>query len=203
MATTSTVNFTDMLDRAITDPGTISTAYSLFHGYSLGNQLLAMMQCASRNIEPGPIACFNRWKELGRHVRKGEKAIELCMPITGKRTTEHTDETGQVTTEEATFQRFVFRRNWFTLSQTEGEPFTPPTMPDWNRTRALTALQVTEEAFGVAIARNGDDQIYVTGESWLRPRGDPERSYQRPPGTEIVQVAGGPAEGRLEPAQVT
>ena len=50
-------------------------------------------------------------------------------------------------------------------------------------------------AFGVAIARNGDDEIYVAGESWLRPRGDRERSHQRPPGAEIVQVRGRPGGG--------
>jgi hypothetical protein len=32
-----------------------------------------------------PIASFNRWKELGRHVKRGEKAITLCMPVTCKR----------------------------------------------------------------------------------------------------------------------
>jgi hypothetical protein len=45
----------------------------------------AMMQCAIRGIEPGPLASFNRWKELGRHVKKGEKALTLCMPVTCKR----------------------------------------------------------------------------------------------------------------------
>ena len=39
----------------------------------------------ARGIPLGPIASFNRWKELGRHVKRGEKAIELCMPVTLKR----------------------------------------------------------------------------------------------------------------------
>jgi hypothetical protein len=77
-----------------TDPGTISAAYTAFHSYSLGNQILAMIQCHARGIPLGPLASFNRWKELGRHVRKGEKAIELCMPITCKLAIETTDASG-------------------------------------------------------------------------------------------------------------
>jgi antirestriction protein ArdC len=43
----------------------------------LGNQLLALSQCMARGIQPGPIATFQRWKELGRYVRRGEKAITV------------------------------------------------------------------------------------------------------------------------------
>jgi hypothetical protein len=42
----------DLLVRAVSEPGTISTAYTAFHGDSIGNQLLALMQCAERGIEP-------------------------------------------------------------------------------------------------------------------------------------------------------
>jgi N-terminal domain of anti-restriction factor ArdC len=28
-----------------------------------------------RGIQPGPLATFPKWKELGRHVKKGEKAL--------------------------------------------------------------------------------------------------------------------------------
>ena len=92
MPTTNTQpDFAALLATATTDPGTISAAYSAFHSYSLGNQILAMIQCHARGIPLGPLASFNRWKELGRYVRKGEKAIELCMPITCKRTIETVD----------------------------------------------------------------------------------------------------------------
>lgn len=75
----------DLLRKAVNEPGVISTAYCRFHSYSLGNQLLALAQCEARGIEPGPLATFPRWKDLGRYVRKGEKALTLCMPITIKR----------------------------------------------------------------------------------------------------------------------
>src|SRR5689334_6407849 len=66
---------------AVSKPGIISEAYSRFWSYSSGNQLLALFQCLSRGIEPGPIHTFVGWRELGRSVRKGEKALTLCMPV--------------------------------------------------------------------------------------------------------------------------
>ena len=144
MAPTNTVpNFAALLDRAMNEPGQLHAAYSMFHGYSLGNQLTAMAQCAAREIRIGPIASFRRWKELGRHVSKGQKAIALCMPVTCKRKSESEDE------PDATFTRFVYRNNWFVLAQTEGEPYTPPALPGWDRARAMTALEVTETPFTV------------------------------------------------------
>ena len=83
--TPGTPQFADLLSRALTEPGVVSRAYSAFYGYSVGNQLLAFVQCNEREIPPGPIATFMGWKEKGRCVRKGEKAIMLCMPITAKR----------------------------------------------------------------------------------------------------------------------
>lgn len=140
-------DFAALLEKAVTEPGTISAAYFAFHGYSLGNQLLAMFQCEARGIQLGPIASFNGWKERGRHVRKGEKAIELCMPVTCKRAVEQTDHDGRTEPDQATFTRFIYRRNWFVLSQTEGATYDAPTLPDWNRARALQALNVTEQPF--------------------------------------------------------
>lgn len=132
-------NFTALLEQALVTPGTIGAAYRAFHGYSLGNQLLASFQCAAREIPIGPLASFNRWKELGRHVSKGQKAIELCMPITMKRE----GEAG----EDVTFTRFIFRRNWFVLAQTEGADYQPVDLPAWDKASALIALDITETPF--------------------------------------------------------
>jgi hypothetical protein len=76
--------FSQLLNEAIETPGLIHQAYTAFHGYSIGNQLLALFQCTARGIQPGPIATFMGWKDKGRSVRKGEKAIQLCMPVTCK-----------------------------------------------------------------------------------------------------------------------
>src|SRR5207249_6475303 len=135
------VNFTELLNEAVTKPGTLMRAYSLFWNYSLGNQLLALFQAHKRGMTLGPIASFNRWKELGRHVKRGEKAIELCMPVTVKRTVTETGPDGNDVETEVPFKRFVFRRNWFMLSQTDGAEYQMPAIPAWDRTRALTALK--------------------------------------------------------------
>ena len=132
--------FADLLARAVTEAGIVSQAYSAFHGFSLGNQLLAFVQCAERDIEPGPIATFMGWKDKARYVRKGEKALTLCMPITVKRR-DDAEETPE------TFTRFIFRPNWFVLAQTDGQPFEPLPLPTWDAARALTALDITEEPF--------------------------------------------------------
>lgn len=155
--TTSATGFAELLKSAVEDPGIVSRAYSAFHGYSIGNQILALVQCAERGITPGPIATFVGWKKKGRHVRKGEKAITLCQPVTGKRQIEGTKDADDSKAE--TFTRFVYRPRWFVLSQTDGAELQPAsTIPAWNQARALETLGVTEEPF---TATNGNCQGYA------------------------------------------
>ena len=142
---TPTASFADLLRSAVTEPGTIWTAYRQFHNYSLGNQLLAWGQCLERGIQPGPMATYPKWKELGRHVCKGAKALTLCQPVTIKRT----DRTDDGTDEAEVFTRFIYKPRWFVLAQTEGQDIEPAPIPSWNRTRALAALEVVEVAFNV------------------------------------------------------
>lgn len=130
-----------LLSEAVSKPGLISTAYSAFHGYSIGNQILALVQCQERGITPGPISTYPGWQAKGRQVRKGEKAITLCMPITAKRKAESEGE------DDALFVRFVFKPHWFCLSQTDGEPIEPIATPAWNRAQAIAALSITEAPF--------------------------------------------------------
>ena len=133
-------------------------AYSNFHNYSFRNSVLAMIQCAERGIAVGPIACFNRWKELGRHVMKGQKAITLCMPMTVTR-----KETAEDGTETKTpFKVFAYKNNWFVLTQTDGEAYEAPAIPAWDRQRALTALEVTEIPFMLS---NGNVQGFAKDRS--------------------------------------
>ena len=145
--------FAALLETALTEPGRVSSAFQAFHGYSLGNQILAMFQCMSRDIPIGPIASFNRWKDLGRHVKKGEKAIELCMPITVKK---GENEAG----EAECFTKFIFRRNWFVMAQTEGAEYSPEPVAGWDKAKALYALLVDEVPF---TAMNGNVQGYAKG----------------------------------------
>src|SRR5262249_8109124 len=137
-------SFADLLQSAVTDPGILSAAYQQFHTYSIGNQLLAWSQCLNRGIQPGPMATYPRWKELGRHVRKSEKAIVLCQPVTVMRKEETTDPEMD---EPDVFTRFVYRPHWFVLAQTDGQELAPMAIPAWDQARALATLQIDEVPF--------------------------------------------------------
>ena len=143
-AAASPLSFAELLGSAVTDPGTLSAAYRHFHTYSLGNQLLAWSQCLARGLQPGPMATYPRWRELGRQVRKGEKAITLCQPVTIKRKladgdAEHDD--------AEVYTRFVYRNGWFVLAQTDGADIAPASIPAWDASRALATLDVAEVPF--------------------------------------------------------
>lgn len=154
------IQFRQLLEEAVSTPGVLMQAYSLSYQYSLGNQILALIQANRRGIPLGPIASFNRWKELGRHVKRGEKAIELCMPVTCKRTVTEQGEDGTDVETQVVFKRFVFRRNWFMLAQTDGQPYQPAAVPTWDGARALSTLSVEEIPFEMM---NGNCQGYATG----------------------------------------
>jgi hypothetical protein len=52
MTTTLTPTFAEQLQKALTEPGILSSAYSRFHLYSLENVLLAWVQCLLRVAHP-------------------------------------------------------------------------------------------------------------------------------------------------------
>ena len=157
-ATLQSPAWSDLLANAVSQPGRIAEAYSRFWNYSAGNQLLALFQCATRGIQPGPIHTFVGWKDLGRYVRKGEKAITLCMPITCKRKAANSEATGQAEAEADTFTRFVYRPHWFVLSQTDGAEYHADPVPGWDEATALAALNITRVPFDMI---NGNVQGYA------------------------------------------
>jgi antirestriction protein ArdC len=149
--------FSKLLSEAVSQPGMISGAYSAFHGYSIGNQLLAWSQCLSREIPLGPIATYKRWSELGRQVKKGSKAISLVMPVTINKRDDNGDKTDDI------FQMFVMRNNWFVLSQTEGDEFKHEVKSaEWDGQKALMTLNITEKSFDLA---DGNCQGYAQSDS--------------------------------------
>ena len=74
-----------LLVEAVNKPGMIMKAYSAFWNYSVGNQILALIQCQLRGIQPGPINTFPKWQTLGRVVKRGEKGIFILAPMIGKK----------------------------------------------------------------------------------------------------------------------
>jgi antirestriction factor ArdC-like protein len=132
--------WTELLQQAVSEPGLILRAYSVFHGYSLSNQVAALIQCQQRQIEPGPINTYLGWSSLGRQVKKGEKALWLCMPLMRKKKTDAGE-------RETVITNFVWKPRWFTLAQTEGEAIEAQTSPAWSKEVALAALNIVEVAF--------------------------------------------------------
>jgi len=159
-----TIRWAELLADAVSRPGQILEAYSLFHGYSLGNQLAAMFQCRVRGLAPGPIATLQRWNELKRHVRAGEKAIVLCMPVSVR---VKEDERIRPPVPEGGAPRmktiFVWKPRWFVLAQTDGEPLADTAqIPSWDEARALETLAVQRIPFDLT---DGNVQGYAHGRS--------------------------------------
>lgn len=159
MADIQNPSFVDLLKSAVTEPGYLHAAFTRFHNYSLGNQLLAWMQCLERGLEPGPMATYATWQSLGRQVRKGAKALVLCQPVTIKRTAVD-EQTGDE--REIPFTRFTFRPKWFVLAQTDGLAYVAPAPPTWDKANALAALNVTEIPFDLM---NGNVQGFARDRS--------------------------------------
>lgn len=143
-----------LLVEAVNKPGMIMEAYSAFHSYSIGNQILALVQCQMRGLEPGPINTFPKWKELGRTVKRGERALILCMPVTRKVRDEETDDEqekdpseGNGESRQVGITSFMHKARWFVIAQTVGEEFTPPRLPEWDAERALAALDIEQIPF--------------------------------------------------------
>lgn len=101
--------------------------------YSVNNQILIMMQ------KPDATMCqsFTNWKEVNRHVRKGEKGIRILAPAPYKmqKEQEKVDASGKTVldkdgepvkeTVEVTINAFK-PVSTFDISQTEGEPIPTP-----------------------------------------------------------------------------
>jgi len=80
-----------------------------FHRYSIHNTMLIFMQCP----EASRVAGYNKWKSMGRQVKKGEKGIAIFAPMIFKKSKEKGEDE-----ERALGFRAVYV---FDVAQTEGE----------------------------------------------------------------------------------
>jgi len=161
----SNLDWLQILSDAVNKPGIVSAAYHAFWNFSTLNQLLAMFECLARGIEPGPIHTFKGWIKLGRHVRKGEKAITLCMPLScvEKRDPRELAQPREDVSNAPSVvirRRFIYRPNWFVLSQTDGNVYLPLAIPSWDERRACHILMVDRVSFNHT---NGNVQGYALG----------------------------------------
>lgn len=80
-----------------------------FHNYSLSNCLLLYLQMPSATF----VAGYNKWKQLDRYVKKGEKSLQILAPCTYKIDRDNDD-------PEYVVKSFKFV-SVFDLSQTYGD----------------------------------------------------------------------------------
>ena len=145
MTTAKTVPYQQLLQEAVNKPGVLSKCYSRFHSYSLGNQLWAWLQSLEHDLELGPIATYKQWQSLGRQVKKGSEAIYLTLPVI----IDEKDANGNKTGKQK--RLFLPKKNWFFLSQTEGNDYVAETKTaSWDKSKALANLDITEIAYDKA-----------------------------------------------------
>ncbi|MDH5616342.1 MAG: toprim domain-containing protein [Acidimicrobiia bacterium] len=120
-----------------------------FHDYSFANTRLIWAQSLARGFTPSRVAGYRAWQELERHVRRGERGLQILAPVIRKITPENGEE------EE---RRVVGFRvvHVFDIAQTDGEPL--PEVPaalvegdlpsHWEQVSGL----ITEAGFELQVA---------------------------------------------------
>ena len=92
-----------------------------FRTYSLNNQLLI----AAQRPDATRVAGFRTWRQLGRHVRKGERGIRIVAPLIRRVTT---DDRVHDPEQRAMITGFKVV-SVFDIAQTDGEELPDLTMP--------------------------------------------------------------------------
>lgn len=187
--TERTLDWPQLLETALTQPGSVGDTYQRFWSYSFLNCIYLMMQRCE-----GPIATYSRWQALGRQVVKGSKAYEIVRPITIKREDEATG-------EEHVFTRFKPVRCIFSYNQTEGDPLPPaPEPPTWSYEEAKQHLDIHEVPFN---ALEGNMQGYsYQREIAINPLARfPQKTRLHEMGHVLLGHTVPPAEGEYRPHQ--
>ncbi len=138
------------------------TTMSKFHDYSIGNQILIMLQ----KPDATHVAGFNTWKDLGRWVSKGEKGIAILAPVMPRKQKPEERAQEEAETETEIEPRPVFFKvvYVFDVSQTEGKPLPEFDVP------VLTG-EANEELFADLLAHMKRRGVGVDFDS--RPHMDP------------------------------
>ncbi|MFI5916486.1 ArdC family protein [Dactylosporangium sp. NPDC051541] len=187
----------------------IDHAATLGARYSLGNQILLLVQAEERGITPRHFLPFGRrdhstgWRAHGRWVRTGQRAFKVWAPITRRPGDEQVtawEAAGRTVARDAAGRPAVqvvgFRLvNVFELSQTDGEPFEVPTVAVRRRVRSHGSAPVRLDGDDPTGAF--DDLVRLITAAGYRFELRPPRSGYlgaadgvtvRRPGLQVVQV---------------
>ncbi|UUY03024.1 ArdC family protein [Svornostia abyssi] len=91
--------------------------------------MLIAWQCEERGLDPTYVAAFRKWNELGRVVRRGERALSILapMPLRDRDEEDKRDRGRRGDGDEGDKPRVLFRRaSVFDVSQTDPIPGTDP-----------------------------------------------------------------------------
>ena len=150
------------------------TTMSKFHDYSIGNQILIMIQ----KPDATRVAGFYTWKDMGRWVRKGEKGIAILAPVMPpKAKPEEKEDEAEVEIEpHPVFFKVVYV---FDISQTEGAPlpeFKVPVLTGEANEELFTDLLVHMKQRGVSVGFESKPYLhpgikgsYGLAGIWIRP----------------------------------
>lgn len=125
--------------------------------WSFNNLMLITLQAAERGFTPSMVKTFKAWKELGRTVKAGEKALYIFEPIKYRLSLEEARKEGKAGFDNDGKPRMAIRgvrpSPRFDISQTEGEPVSVnPAVPilatDDDLTRAWDAIATQIRATG-------------------------------------------------------
>jgi hypothetical protein len=121
-----TLEWSQVLQTALTSPGNLYDTYSRFHDYSLGNMMLFRQQGIFE-----PVASYSTWQKLGRQVTKGQRANDVIVPVMINETVaDETDAEKRV--RIAWLIGFKVVPAVFGYSQTTGEEIAPRPTPGWD-----------------------------------------------------------------------
>ncbi|MBV8294019.1 MAG: ImmA/IrrE family metallo-endopeptidase [Mycobacterium sp.] len=152
---TTEIDWRSTLTEALKAPGALGNTYTRFYGHSYLNQIRLAMQGVCE-----PVATYNRWRELGRQVRKGSKAKIVLAPVLVGR--EVKDNNGSIVVREDGQPRrrqilvgFRDSRTVFGYSDTDGDELPPVELPGWDVDTALATLGIDRVRFDMV---NGNAQ---------------------------------------------
>ena len=155
-----------------------------FHDYSIGNQILIMLQ----RKDATHVAGFNTWKDLGRWVKKGERGISILAPVMPPKPKpeEKTLEEEETIEPQPVYFKVVYV---FDIAQTEGKPlpeFEVPVLTGEANEELFYELKILMRERGVTVSFESrpyvdpgiKGQFTAPNQIWVRPEEPPAQQLK-------------------------
>jgi hypothetical protein len=142
------LNWSQLMEEALTAPGNLGQTYSRFHDYSIINEMLFFMQGLNE-----PVASRSTWRGMGRTLVRGAKASKVIVPVLINEPAPQSEHSETETSEEkkervARLIGFKLVHGVFPLSMTEGKDLPVVPTPGWDLQQALDKYGIKEVPFG-------------------------------------------------------